>query len=83
MNSNWNYIILNFKRCQRQIIALWVFVVSFLVAKKKERNKDYTVSQMIHYDELVIEYDNNQKLIEQANNKTKTLDNKSKKLKKY
>ena len=53
------------------------------MANKKERNKDYTVSQMIHYDELVIEYDNNQKLIEQANNKTKTLDNKSKKLKKY
>ena len=32
---------------------------------------------MVHYDELVIEYDNHQKLIEQANNKTKKLDNKS------
>lgn len=31
--------------------------------KKKGRNKDYTVSQMVHYDELVIEYDNHQKLI--------------------
>ena len=36
---------------------------------------------MVHYDELVIEYDNHQKLIEQANNKTKTLDNKSNEVK--
>ena len=50
---------------------------SKLKDKKKGRNKDYTVSQMVHYDELVIEYDNHQKLIEQANNKTKKLDNKS------
>ena len=50
---------------------------SKLKDKKKGRNKDYTVSQMVHYDELVIEYDNHHKLIEQANNKTKILDNKS------
>ena len=49
--------------------------------KKKGRNKDYIVSQMVHYDELVIEYDNHQKLIEQANNKTKKLDNKSNEVK--
>lgn len=36
---------------------------------------------MVHYDELVIEYDNHQKLIEQANNKTKKLDNKSNEVK--
>ncbi len=54
---------------------------SKLKDKKKGRNKDYTVSQMVHYDELVIEYDNHQKLIEQANNKTKKLDNKSNEVK--
>ena len=54
---------------------------SKLKDKKKGRNKDYTVSQMLHYDELVIEYDNHQKLIEQANNKTKKLDNKSNEVK--
>ena len=54
---------------------------SKLKDKKKGRNKDYTVSQMVHYDELVNEYDNHQKLIEQANNKTKILDNKSNEVK--
>lgn len=54
---------------------------SKLKDKKKGRNKDYTVSQMVHYDELVSEYDNHQRLIEQANNKTKTLDNKSNEVK--
>lgn len=54
---------------------------SKLKDKKKGRNKDYTVSQMVHYDELVIEYDNHQKLIEQANNKTKRLHNKSNEVK--
>ena len=54
---------------------------SKLKDKKKGRNKDYTVSQMLHYNELVIEYDNHQKLIEQANNKTKKLDNKSNEVK--
>lgn len=54
---------------------------SKLKDKKKGRNKDYTVSQMVHYDKLVSEYDNHQKLIEQANNKTKILDNKSNEVK--